>query len=430
MNFYKKTKSPLLSMPISIEIGLRYVRARKKILGDKRDGFLSFIATLSMVGIALGVAALIVVLSVMNGFQKEVRDKMLSVLSHIEIRSQDGISDVPKLTQLLMQQEHVKGVAPLLQTQGLLIRSGIMRGVELRGIDPQAEQNVSDLPAQFTNGRILDLRPGEFGIALGSQLALNLGVQLGDKISVMVPDGDITPAGVMPRQRVCNVVGIIDSGHYEYDNSLTMMHWQDLGAMIRTSRPSGLRVRLDDMNLAPLVAYQINQKLPSHLVAGDWSQQNRNWFAAVQTEKRMMFIILALIIGVAAFNLVSTLVMTVTDKQADIAILRTMGASAKMVQTIFFVQGLAIGILGAVFGVVFGLLIAWNIDVIVPAIESIFRVQFLPKDIYFISELPSDIRLDDVLKVSIMAFILSLLATLYPSWRAAKIKPAEALRYE
>lgn len=419
-----------LELPIFMEIGLRYVRSRKKSLGTKRDGFLSFIATLSMVGIALGVAALIIVLSVMNGFQKEVRDKMLAVLSHVEIRAQDGIDDLPILTKFLLKQEHVKGVAPLLQTQGLLLHSGVMRGVEIRGIDPSAEENVSDLPSQFSNGRILDLRPGEFGIALGSQLALNLGVQLGDKVSVLVPDGDITPAGVLPRQRVCNVVGIIDSGHYEFDNSLVLMHWQDAGALVRSSRPTGLRIKLDDMNVAPLVSYQLNQKLPPNLIAGDWSMQNRNWFAAVQTEKRMMFIILALIIGVAAFNLVSTLVMTVTDKQADIAILRTMGASAGMIQKIFFVQGLAIGILGALFGVLFGLLIAMNIDVIVPAIESLFRVQFLPKDVYFISELPSDVHREDVFKVAGMAFLLSLLATLYPSYRAAKIKPAEALRYE
>ena len=430
MNSLKNPLKTFFELPIYVEIGLRYVRAKKKSVGDKKDGFLSFIATLSMVGIALGVAALIVVLSVMNGFQKEVRDKMLSVLSHIEIRSQDGIDDVAAVTQILIQNPHVKGVAPLLQTQGLLIHAGVMRGVELRGIDPSAESNVSDLPTQFSNGRILDLRSGEFGIALGSQLALNLGVQMGDKVSVMVPDGDITPAGVMPRQRVCQVVGIIDSGHYEYDNSLVLMHWRDAGAMIRSSKPTGLRVRLDDMNIAPLVSYEINRRLPRNFFASDWSQQNRNWFAAVQTEKRMMFIILALIIGVAAFNLVSTLVMTVTNKQADIAILRTMGASAQMIQKIFFIQGLAIGILGSIFGVLFGLLIAANIDVIVPAIESIFRVQFLPKDIYFISELPSDIHTEDVLKVSLMAFLLSLLATLYPSWRAAKINPAEALRYE
>jgi lipoprotein-releasing system permease protein len=430
MNSLKNPLKTFFELPIYVEIGLRYVRAKKKSVGDKKDGFLSFIATLSMVGIALGVAALIVVLSVMNGFQKEVRDKMLSVLSHIEIRSQDGIDDVAAFTQIIRQNPHVKGVAPLLQTQGLLIHVGVMRGVELRGIDPGAESNVSDLPTQFSNGRIQDLRPGEFGIALGSQLALNLGVQMGDKVSVMVPDGDITPAGVMPRQRVCQVVGIIDSGHYEYDNSLVLMHWRDAGAMIRSSKPTGLRVRLDDMNIAPLVSYEINRRLPRNFFASDWSQQNRNWFAAVQTEKRMMFIILALIIGVAAFNLVSTLVMTVTNKQADIAILRTMGASSQMIQKIFFIQGLAIGFLGSIFGVLFGLLIAANIDVIVPAIESIFRVQFLPKDIYFISELPSDIHTEDVLKVSLMAFLLSLLATLYPSWRAAKINPAEALRYE
>jgi lipoprotein-releasing system permease protein len=417
-------------LPVFVEIGLRYVRARRKTVGAKRDGFLSFISTLSMVGIALGVASLIIVLSVMNGFQKEVRDKMLSVLSHVEIRSQDGISDWQDLSAKLLKQPHVIGVAPLLQTQGLIVRSGMMRGVELRGIDPVTEGTVSDIPRQIKDGSLDGLVPGGFNIALGIELANALGVQKGDKISVMVPQGDLTPAGVLPRQKSFTVLGLIDSGHYEFDSSLAMIHWQDAAALTQKQFPTGLRVKLDNMYQAPQVALDLNNVLPPRMIAVDWSQQNRNWFAAVQTEKRMMFIILAMIIAVAAFNLVSTLVMTVTDKQADIAILRTMGASAGMVQKIFFVQGLAIGVLGSILGVILGVLVAANIDVIVPTIEAIFGVHFLPKDIYFISELPSDIHLDDVIKVGGMAFILSLLATLYPSWRAAKVKPAEALRYE
>ncbi len=425
-----KNKLFPFDLPIFMEIGLRYVRARRKTVSQKRDGFLSFISTLSMVGIALGVASLIIVLSVMNGFQKEVRDKMLSVLSHVEIRSSNGLENWQEMSAALLKQQHVIGVAPMLQTQGLLVRSGLMRGVELRGVDPLQEQSVSDIPSQIRGGDFNELQAGAFNIALGVELANTLGVQKGDKIAVMVPQGDLTPAGVLPRQKSFNVIGVIDSGHYEFDSSLAMIHWRDAAALTQNRYPTGLRIKLDDMYAAPLIASKLNGSLPPGIVALDWSMQNRNWFAAVQTEKRMMFIILAMIIAVAAFNLVSTLVMTVTDKQADIAILRTMGASARMIQKIFFVQGLAIGILGSIFGVLLGLLVAANIDVIVPAIEAIFQVQFLPKDIYFISELPSDIHTDDVVKVGSMAFILSLIATLYPSWRAAKVKPAEALRYE
>ena len=419
-----------IELPLFMEIGLRYVSAKRKSVGKKRDGFLSFISTLSMVGIALGVASLIIVLSVMNGFQKEVRDKMLSVLSHVEIRSQGGIENWQEMATFLSKQNHIIGVSPILYTQGLIIRNGMMRGMELRGIEPDTEKLVSEIPAQTSSGAIELIQPGAFNIALGVELAQSLGVQKGDRISVMVPQGDLTPAGVLPRQKSFTVVGLIDSGHFEYDSSLAVIHWQDAAALTQNRFPTGLRVRLDNMYLAPEVSSNLNGALPPGMVAMDWSMQNRTWFAAVKTEKRMMFIILAMIIAVAAFNLVSTLVMTVTDKQADIAILRTMGASAQMIQKIFFVQGMAIGILGSIFGVLLGVLVATNIDVIVPAIESLFGVHFLPKDIYFISELPSDVHLEDVLKVGGMAFLLSLLATLYPSYRAAKVKPAEALRYE
>lgn len=426
----KHYTNEMFPLPIAIEIGLRYTRAKDRSSSKKRDGFLSFISGISMAGIALGVAALIVVLSVMNGFQKEVRDRMLSVLSHVEILSDGGIANWEDLSKFVSTQPHVKGVAPVLQSQALLSRGEVMRGVGLRGVSPEMEASVSDLPAQFRQGSIQDLRPGEFSIALGSQLAQTLDVRMGEKISVLVPQGDLTPAGMMPRMRAFHIVGIIDSGHYEFDSTLALVHWKDAAALIRSEGPTGLRVKLDDMHIAPEVSAQLNSVLTGSLIATDWSQQNRNWFAAVKTEKRMMFIILALIIAVAAFNLVSTLVMTVTDKQADIAILRTMGASARMVQQIFFVQGLAIGVLGSLIGVILGLLIACNIDVLVPLIERAFRVQFLPRDIYLISQLPSDVRASDVLTVGGMAFFLSLLATLYPSWRAAKVRPAEALRYE
>lgn len=383
-----------------------------------------------MAGIALGVAALIVVLSVMNGFQKEVRDRMLSVLSHIEITSPNGLSDWEPIAETLAKQAHVLGVAPMVSSQGLLSRAESMRGVVLRGVDPALEGRVSDLPKQLIVGSISDLKPGQFGVVLGTQLAGTLGVRVGDRVNLLVPEGDLTPAGMMPRMRALQVVGMVDSGHYEYDSTLAVMHWKDAAALLRMTDPTGLRVKVDDMQKAPEIAVRLAQVVPQALWVSDWSRSNRNWFAAVQTEKKMMFIILTLIIAVAAFNLVSTLVMSVTDKQADIAILRTMGASAGLVQRIFLVQGLAIGLLGSLLGVAFGLLIALNIDVIVPFIETLFRVQFLPRDIYFISQLPSDVRLDDVLKVGIMAFVLSILATIYPSRRAAQVKPAEALRYE
>lgn len=383
-----------------------------------------------MAGIALGVAALIVVLSVMNGFQKEVRDRMLSVLSHIEITSPSGLVDWEPIAETLAKQAHVLGVAPMVSSQGLLSRAESMRGVALRGVDPALEGRVSDLPKQLIVGSMSDLKPGQFGVVLGTQLAGTLGVRVGDRVNLLVPEGDLSPAGMMPRMRALQVVGMVDSGHYEYDSTLAVMHWKDAAALLRMTDPTGLRVKVDDMQKAPEIAVRLAQVVPQALWVSDWSRSNRNWFAAVQTEKKMMFIILTLIIAVAAFNLVSTLVMTVTDKQADIAILRTMGASAGLVQRIFLVQGLAIGLLGSLLGVAFGLLIALNIDVIVPFIETLFRVQFLPRDIYFISQLPSDVRLDDVLKVGIMAFVLSILATIYPSRRAAQVKPAEALRYE
>lgn len=419
--------------PIELEIAWRYTSARRKAGKNKetgsKDGFLSFISTVSMLGIALGVAALIVVLSVMNGFQKEVRDRMLSVLSHVEIHAPTGLGDWSTLINQVQAHPGVLGAAPMIMSQALVTRGDVMRGVALRGVDPDLEGRVSEIPKHFIQGKALELKPGEFGMALGAELASILNVQLGDRITVMVPEGDINPAGMTPRMRAFKLIGIIDSGHYEFDSTLAVIHWKDAASLLRLEGPSGLRLKLDDMQRAAKVADELSLKLPG-LWVKDWTRQNKNWFAAVQTEKRMMFIILTLIIAVAAFNLVSTLVMTVTDKQGDIAILRTMGASAGMIQRIFFAQGFMIGALGTLGGIALGLLVSLNIDVIVPSLEAIFRVQFLPRDIYFISSLPSDVRSGDVVTVGLMAFFLSLLATLYPSWRAAKIQPAQALRYE
>lgn len=417
----------MLKLAYEWVIGWRYTRAAKRA---GRNTFISFISMISMAGIALGVAALIIVLSVMNGFQKEVRDRMLSVLSHIEIEADGGMPDWQSVAQTALQHADVRAAAPFVSAQAMLARDDRVRGVLLRGVLPGAEENVTAMAATLRQGNLAQLRPGEFDIVLGGELARSMGVGTGDKVMVIVPQGTVTPAGVLPRLRAFTVVGIFDSGHFEFDSSLALIHIDDAQKLLRLIGPSGVRLKLSDMQLAPRVANDLAGKFGPHRYVRDWSSQNRNWFAAVQTEKRMMFIILTLIIAVAAFNLVSTLVMTVTDKQADIAILRTMGAEPWSIMKIFMVQGLVIGIIGTLSGVGLGCLIAANIDVIVPFIERLVGTQFLPRDIYFINALPSDLRMTDVLRIGTISFSLALLSTLYPSWRAAKVKPAEALRYE
>ncbi len=414
--------------PFEWTIGLRYTRASRR---SARNSFISFISLISMAGIALGVAALIVVLSVMNGFQKEVRDRMLSVLSHVEVFDGSGsLPDWQDTAAQALRHPQVRGAAPFVDGQAMVTRNDTVRGVVVRGVLPSEEPKVSDVASQVVQGSLQSLMPGEFNIVIGSALARSLGIHLGDKLTLIAPQGQVTPAGVLPRLKQFNVTGIFEAGHYEFDSSLAFIHLEDGERMFRLAGPSGLRLKLADMQLAPEVAAELTVQLQGDLYLRDWSQQNRNWFAAVQTEKRMMFIILTLIIAVAAFNLVSTLVMTVTDKQADIAILRTLGASPASIMRIFIIQGALVGLIGTAIGVSFGVLIALNIDVIVPFIESLFAVQFLPRDIYLISALPSDLRWPDVGRIGGMAVLLAFLATLYPSWSAARVRPAEALRYE
>lgn len=409
-------------------VGVRYTRAGKR---SGRNSFISFISLISMAGIALGVAALIVVLSVMNGFQKEVRDRMLSVLAHIEIFDPTGaMPDWQKTAREAFADKEVIGAAPYVDAQAMMTRDETLRGVAVRGVLPAEEPKVSDVASETKQGSFNALRPGEFNIVLGTELARSMGVHLGDKVTMIAPQGQVTPAGVIPRLKQFTVVGIFDSGHFEFDSTLAFIHLDDAMKMFQLGAPSGLRLKLTDMQRAPEVAYDLSRMLSGDLLIRDWSRQNRNWFAAVQTEKKMMFIILTLIIAVAAFNLVSTLVMTVTDKQADIAILRTLGASPRSIMKIFMIQGALVGLCGTALGVGGGVLIASNIDVIVPFIEHLFHVQFLPKDVYLISELPSDLRWPDVYTIGGVAVVLSFLATLYPSWSAARVKPAEALRYE
>jgi len=383
-----------------------------------------------MAGIALGVMALIVVLSVMNGFVSQVRDRMLSVVSHIEVFSVEGAIDWREVQAAARRNPEVVGAAPYVAAQALLTRGDTVRGVVVRGIDPAAEPNVSDVAMQIRGQPLMALKDGEFGIVLGGELARALGVALGEKVTLIAPQGQVTPAGVVPRLKQFTVTGMFDSGHFEYDSALAFLHIGDAQRLFRVDGPTGVRLKIKDMQRAPEVAAQLARSLPSGLLVRDWTRQNRSWFAAVQVEKRMMFIILALIVAVAAFNLVSTLVMTVTEKQADIAILRTLGATPRSVMAVFIVQGAMIGVLGTLIGVAGGLFIANNLDSIFPTIERIAGFPLIPKDIYFISSLPSDPRASDVVPIAVISILLSLVATLYPSWRAARVRPAEALRYD
>jgi lipoprotein-releasing system permease protein len=418
-----------LNLPFEARIGLRYTRAGRR--ARRRNAFISFISAISMAGIALGVAALIVVLSVMNGFQKEVRDRMLSVLSHIEVFSYEGaLTDWQRVADQAKKHPEVLATAPYISAQAMFTSGDIVRGALVRGIDPALEPSVSDVVTNLKGGKLSDLVDGQFGVILGVELARALVVAPGDKVTMIAPQGTVTPAGVVPRLRQFRVIATFESGHYEFDSTLAMIHIGDAERLFRVDGPVGIRLKIKDMQQAPRVAAQLAGMLDPGLVVRDWSRQNRTWFAAVQTEKRMMFIILALIIAVAAFNLVSTLVMTVTEKQSDIAILRTLGASPRSVMAVFIVQGALIGVIGTLLGVAGGLLLANNLDVIVPAIEHVLGVQFLPKDIYFISALPSDPRASDIVPIAIISLVLALVATLYPSWRAARVRPAEALRYD
>ncbi|HZY20153.1 MAG TPA: lipoprotein-releasing ABC transporter permease subunit [Ramlibacter sp.] len=418
-----------MPLPYELALGWRYTRAGR---ATRRNGFISFISGVSMLGIALGVAALIIVLSVMNGFQKEVRDRMLGVVSHVEIYGPGG-SVLPDLERTLREARahpQVLGAAPFITAQALLARGEDMRGAIVRGIDPAREPEVTDLGKGLQADVLGRLVPGQFGIVLGSELARSLGVRVGDPVTLIAPSGQVTPAGIVPRLKQMTVAGTFDSGHYEYDSGLALLHQDDAARIFRLEGPTGVRLKLKDLNQAREVAGELAGSLTGPVVVRDWTRQNRTWFAAVQVEKRMMFIILTLIVAVAAFNLVSTLVMTVTDKRADIAILRTLGASPRSIMGIFVVQGAAVGVIGTLAGLLLGLAVAFNIDVIVPALERLFQASFLPRDIYLISRMPSDPQSADIVPIAVISLVLAFVATLYPSWRASRVNPAEALRYE
>jgi lipoprotein-releasing system permease protein len=407
-------------------VGLRYTRAKR------RNHFISFISLTSMLGIALGVWALIVVLSVMNGFQKELRTRILGVASHVQIT---GFGSQLEAWQTVAKEasEHpqVAAAAPFVNAQAMLSSGGGVRGSVVRGIDPKLEEQVADIGSHMTQGSLDALVPGGFGIVLGSELARALGAGTGDKVTLIAPQGLVTPAGILPRLKQFTVVGIFEVGMFEYDSGLALIDIEDAQKLYQMGdRVSGVRLKLFDLMQSREVARDLTTRMRGDLYISDWTRSHANFFRAVQIEKTMMSIILFLIVLVAAFNIVSTLVMAVTDKQPDIAILRTLGASPASIMKIFIVQGALIGAIGTLIGVFFGIPTALNVDVIVPFIERLLNVQFLSREVYYISELPSDLQKADVIVITLVSLVLSLLATLYPSWRASRVNPAEALRYE
>lgn len=413
--------------PYELFIGLRYTRAKK------RNHFISFISLISLLGITLGMTALITVMSVMNGFQKEVRARILGVASHVQISGFDNrLTDWEFTAAEASRHPDVIAAAPFVNAQAMVSYDQVVHGAIVRGILPDKENTVADFETMMVSGALQDLQPGEFNIIIGMELSRSLGAYRGDKIVLISPQGQVTPAGILPRLKQFTVVGIFEAGHFEYDSGLVLIHMNDAQKLYRMTDDavSGVRLKLNDMFLAPGVVNDLATSLSGAFYITDWTKQHANYFRAIQIEKRMLSLILALIIAVAAFNIVSTLVMAVTDKQSDIAILRTLGASPGSIMKIFIVQGTFIGVAGTVLGVTGGMLLAFNVGEVVAFIEWIFSVQFLSNEIYYISEIPSDPQTEDIITVALVSFALSLLATLYPSYRASKVNPAEALRYE
>lgn len=415
-----------MNLPLELFIGLRYTRAKR------RNHFISFISLISMLGIALGVMALIVVLSVMNGFEKELRGRILGMVSHVTVSSLDeSLKDWRTLSDDVRRNDEVIGSAPYVEAEAMLSNFSSVSGAIIRGVEPEFEPQVSEIHSHMTFGKLGDLIAGEYGIVLGTGLANSLNVVPGDRVTMITPQASASPVGLLPRLRRFKVVGLFEIGVYEYDRSSAIIHTEDASKLFRLDGGvTGLRLKLQDMDAAPKVRNQIKKQVGFDYWVSDWTLRHSNYFKAVRTEKTVMFIILSLIVAVAAFNIVSTLVMVVADKQADIAILRTIGMSPTSIMWVFMVQGTVIGVVGTVLGLGSGVLIASYIDVIIPALEQFFQTQFLPTGVYPITDLPSDMQQSDVIKISVLSFLISVLATLYPALRAAKTKPAEALSYE
>jgi len=412
--------------PLQLFIGLRYTRAKR------RNHFISFISLTSMLGIALGVTALITVLSVMNGFENELRQRILGMTSHATISGYgEEFTNWSDLAVIADEHPHVVGSAPFIQKEGMLIHGQQVNGSIIRGILPAEEPKVSDVGANMIDSSLDELKAGEYRIILGIDLARILGVMVGDKVTVVTPSANVTLAGVMPRLKRFTVSGIFEVGMYEYDSALALIHLDDARQLFRMGQGvTGLRLKLDDLFRAPFISRELADSLPGIYQVRDWTQYHANFFRAIKTEKTVMFVILLLIVAVAAFNIVSTLVMVVTDKTTDIAILRTLGATPSSILGIFMVQGTVIGFVGTLLGLIGGVTLALNVETIVPAIEQLFGVKFLPADVYYISDLPSELHWDDVLKITGVSFFISVIATLYPAWRASRTQPAESLRYE
>jgi lipoprotein-releasing system permease protein len=412
--------------PFELYAGLRYTRAKR------RNHFISFISAASMAGIAVGAMALITVLSVMNGFERELRTRILGMASHATISAfEGGLSGWPEAAKKAEAHKEIVAVAPYIEGEGMIRVGSQLSGTLLRGIDPERESRVNEVAQHMKAGQLVDLKPGEYRIVLGYEIAQAMGVGLGDKVDLMIPQASVTPAGVLPRFRRFTVAGVFRVGMYEYDRGMVLINLQDAQALLRMGDDvTGVRLKLHDLFEAPRVSHELAQDMAGIYFVSDWTRSHANFFRAVKTEKMVMFIILSLIVGVAAFNIVSTLVMVVQDKQADIAILRTLGASPRSIMAIFMVQGSIIGIVGTLLGVVGGVVLALNVERLVPLLELLMGGPVLAPDVYYISDLPSELKWSDVTKISILSLSLGLLSTIYPAWRASRVQPAEALRYE
>ena len=414
--------------PLSLFIGLRYTRPKR------RNRLISFSSFISIAGIFVSLVALITILSVMNGFQTELRERTLSMASHASVTgigNRLSPSDVARLEQALSGRAHVVASAPYIDSEAMLANGRRKTGAAIRGIDPVREKSVSEIGEKLIDGRLEDLRAGEYGIVIGRELAFALGAGLGDKVTVYAPEAGITPAGVIPRMRRFTVVGVFEVGMHQYDRGVAYIHVRDAGPLFQLGKDvSGMRLRLDDMFRAPAITASLNEALGAQYWVSDWTRQHANFFKALKMEKTVMFIILLLILGVAVFNIVATLVMVVTEKQSDIAILRTLGMTPGRIMTVFIIQGSFIGLVGTVLGVAGGVALAVKLETLISSIESLLGMKFLAPDVYYISDLPSEVRVSDVVRVGLMAFTFSVLATIYPAWRAARTQPAEALRYE
>lgn len=412
--------------PLSVYIGLRYTRA------ERRNHFISFISFISTAGISLGVIVLITVLSVMNGFHTEVRERILGMASHADVRAfESGLADWPDAIRVAQQNPQVIGAAPYIDGQAMLTYGNQVSGAMVRGILPAEEPKVVEVADRMVSGKLDDLEPGKFSIILGKELAYVLGVSVGDKVNVVVPKATATPAGALPRMKRFTVVGLFAVGMGEYDRGIAMIHMDDAAKLMEMGdRVSGVRLKLDDLWTAPKVSREIAHSMNGLFYVTNWTEQHRSFFAALKMEKRMIGLLLFFIVVIAAFNIVATLVMLVVDKRADIAILKTLGASPGLVMKVFIVQGTVIGFMGTLIGVILGLLLALNVEQVVGWIEALFHVQFLDPNLYYISKLPSDVQASDVALIAGGSFLSSFLMTLYPAWNAYRTQPAEALRYE